>query len=107
MSCISCWPWSYKRGFNTLPNDKILDLSNLKAFADDKINMTKSLKFVLKAFADNKINATRNKNVLGIVENLAGKEESAHDQHVLHFTILGSKIKCALCFRRFSIALYA
>ena len=32
---------------NSLPNDKILDLSKLKAFADDKINETQKLKFKL------------------------------------------------------------
>ena len=34
------------REVNILPNDKILDCSKLKAFADDKINVTKELKFV-------------------------------------------------------------
>ena len=33
--------------FYSLPNNKILDLSKLKGFADDKINVTKKLKFVL------------------------------------------------------------
>ena len=33
--------------FNSLPNDKILDWSKLKAFADDKIKVTEHLKFVL------------------------------------------------------------
>ena len=28
--------------FNSLPNDKILDWSKLKAFADDKINLNKT-----------------------------------------------------------------
>ena len=32
---------------NSLPNDKILDLLKLKSFANDKINVTKKLKFVL------------------------------------------------------------
>ena len=32
--------------FNTLPNDKIVDLSKSKAFADDKINVAEKLKFV-------------------------------------------------------------
>ena len=32
---------------NSLPNDKSLDWSKLKAFADDKINVTKKLKFAL------------------------------------------------------------
>ena len=30
-----------KVGLNSLPNDKILDLTKLKASADDKINVTK------------------------------------------------------------------
>ena len=30
---------------NPLPNEKILDLSKLKAFADDKISVTQKLKF--------------------------------------------------------------
>ena len=30
---------------NSLPNNKILDCSKLKAFTDDKINVTKKLKF--------------------------------------------------------------
>ena len=33
--------------FITLPNDKILDQSKLKAFADDKIYVTQKLKFVI------------------------------------------------------------
>ena len=33
--------------FNSLPIGEILDWSKLKAFADDKINVTKELKFVL------------------------------------------------------------
>ena len=32
---------------NSLPNDKILDWSKLKACAEDKINVTEKLKFVL------------------------------------------------------------
>ena len=31
---------------NSLPNDKNLDQSKFKAFADDKTNVTKKLKFV-------------------------------------------------------------
>ena len=46
--------------FKSLPNNKILDCSKLKAFADDRINMTEKLKFVL-----------------GRVENIAGKRENA------------------------------
>ena len=45
---------------NSLPNDKFLDWSKLKAFADDKINVIENLKFVL-----------------GWVENIVGKGENA------------------------------
>ena len=45
--------------FNPLPNDKMLDWSRLKAFADDKINVTQILKFVFE----------RTKNILGKGEN--------------------------------------
>ena len=48
---------------------QILEWSNLKAFADDKINVTEKLKFVL-----------------GKVENIAGKGENAGYQHFLLFT---------------------
>ena len=34
-------------GLNPLPNNQILDLSKLKEFADNKINMTQKLKFAL------------------------------------------------------------
>ena len=46
--------------FNSLPNDNILDQSKFKAFADNKINMTEKLKFVL-----------------GRIENIVGKGENA------------------------------
>ena len=32
---------------NSLPNDTILDQSKLKGFADDKLNVTQKLKFIL------------------------------------------------------------
>ena len=38
---------TFKDAFNSLPNDKILEWSILKAFADDKINVTEKLKYVL------------------------------------------------------------
>ena len=44
---------------NSLPNDKILDLSRLKEFADDNINVTEKLKFVVK----------REENIVGKGEN--------------------------------------
>ena len=54
----------------TLPNDKILDLSNLKAFTYDKINVTENVKFVVER-----------------VENIAGKGENAGYQHFLLFPL--------------------
>ena len=45
---------------NSLPNNKVLDWSKLKALADDKINVTEKLNFVL-----------------GKVENIVGKGENA------------------------------
>ena len=45
---------------NSLPNDKVLDLSKFKALADDKINATKKSRFVLR-----------------MVENIFGKGENA------------------------------
>ena len=52
----------------TLPNNKFLDCSKLKAFADEKINMAEKLHFVL-----------------GWVENIVGKEENDGYQHFLLF----------------------
>ena len=51
-----------------LPNDKILDLSNLIAFAEDKVNHTKNIKY-----ANHE------------VENIVGKGENAGYQHFLLF----------------------
>ena len=39
--------------FNSLPNDKILNRSKSKAFADDKINVYQKLKFVLRWVENN------------------------------------------------------
>ena len=55
---------SSKITFNFLPNDKILDWSKLKAFADDNVNLTQKWKFHL-----------------GRVENIVGKGENAGYQH--------------------------
>ena len=59
---------------NTLPNNKILGQSKLKAFADDKMNMAEKLKFVL-----------------GRVENIVGKGENVGYQHFLLFPQYFSK----------------
>ena len=54
--------------FNSLPNDKILDVTKLKAFADDKLNVARMMIFVLDR-----------------VENTVGKGENAGCQHFLLF----------------------
>ena len=54
--------------FNSLPNDKILELSKLKAFADGTINVNEKLKFGL-----------------GKEENIVEKGENAGYRHFLLF----------------------
>ena len=54
--------------FNSLPNDKILARSKLKAFADDKTEFSKIMNFVFDR-----------------VENIVGKGENAGNQHFLLF----------------------
>ena len=56
------------RFFHSLPNDKLLDSSKLKAIADDKINVTEKFKLVS-----------------GRVENIVEKRENAGYQHFLLF----------------------
>ena len=53
---------------NCLPDNKILGLPKLKAFADDKLNVTQNVKVVFHR-----------------VENIVGKEENAGYQHFLLF----------------------
>ena len=55
---------------NSLSSDKYLNLSKLKAFGDDKINVTEKLKFV----------SAR-------VKNIVGKGENAGNQHFLVFPL--------------------
>ena len=54
---------------NSLPNDKIFDISKMKAFADNKINVIEKIKFVL-----------------GRGENIVGRGENAGYQRFLLFT---------------------
>ena len=58
---------NYKR-VNSLPNDKIVAVTQLKAFADAKMNASEKLKFVSER-----------------VENIVGKGENAGYQHFLLF----------------------
>ena len=62
------WVPLCKRGFDSLPNEKFLDWSKLKAFPDDKISVNQKLKFDI-----------------GRVENIVGKGENAGYQHFLLF----------------------
>ena len=60
---------------NSLSSDKYLNLSKLKAFGDDKINVTEKLKFV----------SARVKNIVGKgekkpLENTVGKGEIARNE---------------------------
>ena len=54
--------------FNPLPDDNILGLPKLKAFADDKLNVTQNAEVVFHR-----------------IENIVGKEETAGYQHFLLF----------------------
>ena len=54
--------------FNSILNNKILDQSELKAFADNKLKVIQMTKFVLDK-----------------IENVVGKEENAGYQHFLQF----------------------
>ena len=72
---------------NSLPNDKILDQSRLKAFADDTIKVTQKLKFVL-----------------GWVENIVGKRRkcwlpafSPFSQSVFKSLLPQGRQKLGLC----------
>ena len=59
---------------NTLPANKILGLSKLKAFADDKLNLTPNIKVVFHK-----------------IENIVEKEENAGYQHFFSFPTMFSK----------------
>ena len=59
---------NYYSKFNPLPNDKIFDMTKLKAFADDKLNIN-----------------TMTISLLDRAENTEGKGENAGYQHFLLF----------------------
>ena len=62
-----CIQWFLDK-FNSLINNKFLDLTDLKSFADKNMNEYAKLKFLL-----------------GRVENVVGKGENAGCQHFLLF----------------------
>ena len=63
-----------KNTVNPVPNNKILDWSNSKAFADDEKNLSQKLEFVF-----------------GRVENIVGKGENVGYQHFLLFPLCFQK----------------
>ena len=63
------FPSSHVLVINPLPDDKILGLPKLKAFADEKLNVTQDMKVVFHR-----------------IENIVGKEENAGYQHFLLFS---------------------
>ena len=65
---------SFFHSINSLQNNKIVDWSNLKAFADDKTYLSENLKFIL-----------------GRVENILGKGENACNQHFFLFPLCFQK----------------
>ena len=67
---VVVWEW-----VNFLPNDKILEQSKFKTFADNKINVTKKLKFVL-----------------GRSENIVGIGENSVYQHFLSYDIFKRRL---------------
>ena len=60
--------WNNLNPLNPLPNNKIFDVTKLKAFADDKLKVDRMLTFLRDT-----------------VENTLGKEENAGYQHFLLF----------------------
>ena len=68
---------------NSLPNDKILDLSKFKAFADSQISLTQKLKFVL-----------------GRVENIAGERRKFWLPAFSPLPIIFSKAFFSRCVKR-------
>ena len=74
-TCVLCHSeLMNNNSINSLPNNKILDLTKLNAFAENKINVTEKLKFVLRR-----------------VENIVGQGENAGYQHFLLFPTVFSK----------------
>ena len=60
--------------FNPLPDNKISEWSKLRAFADDKLNVTENIKVVFRR-----------------IEKIVGKEENAGQQHFF---------LCPQCFQK-------
>ena len=67
MQCLASYN-ALQRYINSLPNDKSLDVTKLKAFAEDKLNVARMMI-----------------SLLDRVENTVGKGENAGYQHFLLF----------------------
>ena len=67
---------------STLPIDKILDVTKLKAFADDKFNIARMMIFLLDS-----------------LENTVGKEENAGYQHFLLYLQCFSKLSSSVLLK--------
>ena len=74
--------------FNPLPDNKISDWSKLKAFADDKLNVTQNIKVVFHR-----------------IENIVRKEENA-GYNVFKRPFSPVRQKSSLCGKGFSDNLY-
>ena len=68
ITCKRKFKYSSTRRFNPLPDDTILCLPKVRAFADDKLNVTQNIK-----------------DVFHRIESIVGKEENAGYQHFLLF----------------------
>ena len=75
------WPMQ-QSVFNPLPDEKILGLPKLKAFADDKLNVTQNIKVVFHR-----------------IENIVEKEENAGYQHFLLFPQCFQKVFFLQCVK--------
>ena len=64
----------------SLPNDKFLDWTKLKAFADDKVNVAEMMI-----------------SLFDRIENTVGKEENAGFQHFLLFPVFSKTFFCRDC----------
>ena len=73
---IHCIIHCTKHVINTLPNDKILDVTKLKAFADDRINVAQMM---IPVFVG--------------LENIVGKGENAGYQHFFKRLLLSGSLK--------------
>ena len=84
--CLEIMKIIIKQRYYALPNNKFLDWSQLKAFADDKIKVTEKMKFVWE-----------------MVETIVGRGENAGYQHFLLFpqyfqkTSFSRLLKVGLC----------